>query len=163
MKKILASLVLLMLISAQTTTYALTVPDGTDVFIVPDNGVNSKNIVSSTIKATIKEDVLVNNEIVFRAGDKATFTIQDYEKAGAWGNGGEITIGNGYATDVNGSKRKILISQKIEGKDKTCVKGTCACGLILWPLLLFGFVHGGEAKINSGYEITATTAGSFDL
>lgn len=161
MKKIIISLLCLGFIGMPVG--AVTVPDGTDVSIVPDTGFTSKTVPNTTIKATIKDDVIIDGVQVFKAGDNATFTVADYEKAGAWGNGGEITLGNGYAYDVNGNKHKILLSHKIEGKDKNWVRVTCVCGVLLWPLLLFGFVHGNEAKVNSGLELNTTTAGSFEF
>ena len=87
---------------------------------------------------------------------------QDFEKAGAWGVGGKLLVANGYAYDTKGNKRKISFTKQIEGHDKNWVKGTCAAGIILLPLLLFGFVKGGEAKLMPKDEIYATTMSTFE-
>ncbi len=55
-----------------------------------------------------------------------------------------------------------MYSKKIEGENKIWIKRTCAAGIILWPLLLFGFVKGGEAKLMPKDEIFATTMTSFE-
>ena len=73
------------------------------------------------------------------------------------------TIGkNVKKYDTKGNKRKISFTKQIEGHDKNWVKGTCAAGIILWPLLLFGFVKGGEAKLMPKDEIYATTMSTFE-
>ena len=139
---------------------AVQVPADTEVVLVSTRGVTSKN-PDNVIQMNIKENVIINGVKVFRVDDKATINIVDYEKAGYWGNAGEIIIGNGYVFDAKGNKHKISINKKIEGKEKVWVKGVCCAGLLLWPLLLFGFVKGGEAKITPALEMYATTSSAF--
>ena len=162
MKKIIATMCLMSLLTITAPVQALTVKDGVDITIMLNTVTTTKDIRDYNIQATIKEDVIYKGVKIFQEGDKAILTVQDYEKAGFWGNGGELLVSNGYAYDTKGNKRKIMYSKKIEGKDKNWVKGTCAAGLILWPLLLFGFVKGGEAKLMPKDEIFATTMTSFE-
>lgn len=163
MKKLISLLCLLGILCMNNAVYAsILVKEGTDITIIPNISVTSKN-PANQYQATIKDDVIVNGVKIFQAGDKAVFNIADYEKAGCWGIGGNITIANGYAYDIKGDKHKILVTRKFDGKDKNWVKGTCAAGLLLWPLLLFGFVHGNEAKILPNTEIDATLANQFDF
>ena len=139
---------------------ALQVPADTEITLTSVNGVTSKN-PDNVIQMQITEDVIINGVKVFAADGKATLNIVDYESAGFFGNGGEMTIGNGYVYDTKGVKHKIVLTKKFEGKDKTWVKVTTAAGLILWPLLLFGFVKGGEAKLTPNIELTVNTSSAF--
>ena len=162
MKKTIATMCLMSLLTITMPVQALTVKDGVDITVVPNAVTTTKDMRDYNIQATIKEDVIYKGVKIFQEGDKAILTVQDYEKAGFWGNGGELLVSNGYAYDTKGNKRKIMYSKKIEGEAKNWVKGTCAAGLFLWPLLLFGFVKGGEAKLMPKDEIFATTMTSFE-
>ena len=162
MKKTIATMCLMSLLTITMPVQALTVKDGVDITVVPNAVTTTKDMRDYNIQATIKEDVIYKGVKIFQEGDKAILTVQDYEKAGFWGNGGELLVSNGYVYDTKGNKRKIMYSKKIEGKDKNWVKATCAAGIILWPLLLFGFVKGGEAKLMPKDEIFATTMTSFE-
>lgn len=163
MKKIIANLCLVCLLTICIPVQALTVKEGTEIVVVPNAITTSKKIEEYKIQATISEDVLYKGVKIFKSGDKAILTIQDFEKAGFFGNGGKLLIANGYAFDAKGNKRKISFTKNIEGKDKTWVKVTTAAGLLLWPLLLFGFVKGGEAKLMPKDEIFATTMSTFEF
>ena len=165
MKKILCSLLCAMSFTmfSGLGAYAVQVPENTSIVLNLEKTVSSNENPSGAIKAKIKDDVIIDGITVFKADDNATINIQDYEKAGAWGIGGELFLGNGYVYDVKGNKHKVLFSKKIEGKDKNWVKVTCCCGLLLWPLLLFGFVHGNPAKVTTNVDLETTTAQSFDF
>ena len=162
MKKTIATMCLMSLVTITMPVQALTVKDGVDITVIPNATTTTKDMSEYNIQASIKEDVIYKGVKIFQEGDKAILTVQDYEKAGFLGNGGELLVSNGYAYDTKGNKRKIMYSKKIEGKDKNWVKVACATGLLLWPLLLFGFVKGGEAKLMPKDEIFATTMTSFE-
>lgn len=162
MKKIIAAICLISLLTVSMPVQALTVKDGIDITVIPKGLTTTKDIRDYNIQATIKDDVIYQGVKIFKSGDKANLTIQDFEKAGAWGNGGKLLVANGYAYDTKGNKRKISFTKQIQGHDKNWVKGTCAAGIILWPLLLFGFVKGNEAKLMPKDEIYTTTMSSFE-
>lgn len=162
MKRFFTLLCLLCFFAAVTPVHALTVKDGVEIVVVPNEVVTTKDLRDYNIRATIQGDVVYKGVKIFKDGDKAILTVQDFEKASYWGNGGEMLVSNGYAFDTKGNKRKISFSKKIEGKEKGWVKGVCAAGLLLWPLLLFGFVKGGDAKLMPKDEIWATTMSSFE-
>ena len=163
MKKTISIMCLLSFLTLTMPVQALTVKDGVDITIMPNGLTSTKDVRDYNIQASIKDDVIYNGVKIFKSSDKAILTLQDYEKAGCWGNGGKLLVANGYAYDTKGNKRKISFTKQIEGHDKNWVKGTCAAGLILWPLLLFGFVKGGEAKLMPKDEINATTMSSFEF
>ena len=123
MKKTIATMCLMSLLTITMPVQALTVKDGVDITVVPNAVTTTKDMRDYNIQATIKEDVIYKGVKIFQEGDKAILTVQDYEKAGFWGNGGELLVSNGYAYDTKGNKRKIMYSKKIEGKDKNWVKG----------------------------------------
>lgn len=164
MKKIICSLCLVAFCNLYTPLMAnaVFVPADTEITLTSTQGVTSKN-PNNVIQMNIKDDVIIGGEKVFEADGRATLNIVDYEKAGFFGNGGEFTIGNGYVYDTKGGKHKVVLTQKFEGKDKTWVKATTAVGLILWPLLLFGFVRGGEAKLTPARELYVTTSSGFEF
>ena len=162
MKKILALFCLVAFCNLYTplAANALQVPADTEITLIATQGVTSKN-PNNTIPMNIKDDVVINGVTVFKADGRATLNVVDFEKAGFFGNPGEFTVSNGYVYDAKGNKHKVLLTQKFEGKDKTWVKATTAVGLILWPLLLFGFVKGNEAKLNPSRELYVTTSSAF--
>ncbi len=162
MKKILSLICLVAFCNLYTPLMAsaVQVPADTEITLVSVQGVTSKN-PNNVIQMNIKDDVVIDGVTVFKADGRATLNVVDFEKAGFFGNAGEFTVSNGYAYDAKGNKHKILLTQKFEGKDKTWVKATTAVGLLLWPLLLFGFVKGGEAKLIPSRELYATTSSSF--
>lgn len=163
MKKIITSLCILALLNFYNPALAtVKVPSGTIVLLKLDQTVTSKNPIESQ-SATIIEDVIINGVKIFKAGDKATISVTDYQKAGCWGNGGKLYLGNGYAYDTKGNRQKILYSAKMEGQEKVWVKGACAAGIILWPLLLFGFVHGNQAVVTTSKELETTIASQFEF
>lgn len=163
MKRYISSFCLICLFLACAPAQALIVKDGIEIVVVPNSITTSKKIPDYNLQATIAEDVFYKGVKIFSSGDKAILTVQDSEKAGFFGNGGSLLVANGYAYDVKGNKRKISFTRNIDGKDKTWPKVLCTTGILLWPLLLFGFVKGGEAKLLPKDVITALTMSSFEF
>lgn len=162
MKKILCLFLCVAYFGILTPVQALTVPEGTEIPISVKYAITSRN-PNQTARATINEDVIIDNTKIFERDGKVTINIGDYDKASAWGNGGELTIVDGYAYDVNGNKHKISVYKHIEGKDKNWVKVCCCFGIVLLPLLLFGFVRGNEAKLLPRVELNATIDKGFEF
>lgn len=164
MKKILTSFVIICFVGFNSSCMAakVFVPANTSIYISPIDTVTSKDKNVDNIDATILEDVVINNTLIFRVGDKANLHIGEIEKAHCWGNPGKLVVSNGYAYDVKGNKHKIMISKNYYGEEKTWPK---ACGVIsiflLWPLALCGFVHGGQAVVSALSEIETTLSSQF--
>lgn len=163
MKRIFALFCVVAFLNCFLPVSAFTVQDGLDITIIPNTLTSSGKIRDFSINATIKEDVFYKGNKIFKAGDKAILTVQDYKPAGCWGVGGKLLVANGYAYDIKGNKRRIVFSKNINGHDKNWVKGICCVGIIMWPFLLFGFVKGEEAKLMNKDEIFATTMNSFEF
>ncbi len=163
MKRIIVLVCMVTFLNCFIPVWAFTVKEGLDITILPNTLTSTEDIRDFSINAVIKEDVFYNGNKIFKAGDKALLMIQDYKPAGCWGIGGKLLVANGYAYDAKGNKRRISFSKNINGHDKNWVKGVCCAGLLLWPLLLFGFIKGEEAKLMNKDEIYAITMNSFEF
>lgn len=115
------------------------------------------------IEAYIVENVFVKNVLVFQKGDRAYFNVSDAKKAGFVGNAGNIYLINGVVFDANGFERGIDFNRKFVGEDKTWPKVLMGVGIFLWPLLLFGFVKGGQAKIGTGKIFDVALRNDFEF
>ena len=151
-------------ISVYMPAFAVNVPANTSIFISPVNTVTSKDQNITTIICDITNDVIIDDVIIFKAGDRAELHIGEVEKARCWGKGGKMLISNGFAYDVNGQKHKIIFSKNVYGEDKLWPK---TCGVVsiflLWPLALFGFVHGDQAQVSATAELETFLASQYDF
>lgn len=164
MKKFISLLCLIALFGMYSPALAVNVPANTSILISADELVTSKDTSIQTINAKIIDDVTVNGVTVFKSGGKVTIDVSEIEKARCWGKEGKITLNNGFAYDVNGNKHRIMLSRNIYGETKTWPK---TCGVVsiffLWPLALFGFVHGGQAQLNTNAQIETYLASQFEF
>lgn len=165
MKKLISTLCVFCLLSIQNSTLAsILVPANTSIFITPVETVTSKHRDINNIQATIQNDVIVDGKVVFKAGDKAVLNIGEIEKARCWGNPGKLSVVNGFAYDTKGQKHKILISKNYYGEEKTWPKVMGGISIFfLFPLALFGFVHGGQATVSSTVEIETNLTSQFNF
>ena len=155
MKKILASVLALLLLNMHTAALAkVHVPNNTEIILAPVEKVTSQN-PQPTIRAEIREDVIINGTVIFKSGDRAEFNICDYEKASYLGVAGSMTVYNGYAYDTKGNKHKVLINKNFVGKQQIWAQilASLSLTIILFPLALFAFVHGTNATITPGTEL----------
>ena len=138
------------------------VKEGTSVYVTIDENKTSKNTISGEkIKAKIADDVKVDNTVVFKKDDNALLYVSDVKSNGFLGNAGEILLFGAMVYDKKGNKHSSEIYYKITGNDKTYPKVLMTTGLIIWPLLLFGFVRGGHAKIPQKYPIEVRIKNDF--
>lgn len=168
MKKIFT--LLLLIAFTQCTTIApanaLLVSAGRKIPIVYNGEKVTGKTVSSgdKIYAEIQSDVTVNNVVVFKQGGLVTLNISDAKKARCWGNPGEMLLVNGTAEDAKGIAHPIDYTYKITGEEKTWPKVLGAVSIFfLFPLALFGFVHGGQAELLPGKSINATLLSDFNF
>lgn len=168
MKKIFVWVLLIAFFNMYNPTLAkvIEVKSGMRVPVTVKSEFTSKNVeAGQKIEAIVEDDVLVNNVAVFKRGAPATINISDVKKAKFVGIPGEIYIVNGEAIDANGNRHLIEYSQKIIGEEKNWPKVCVGCGLfiILAPLVLFGFVKGGQAKISPSKEIETSLRSDFNF
>lgn len=154
MKKLLI-IMILSLFNMQINAFAsIKVPENTEIMLVPAETITSRT-AGKQLKLKIKEDVLIDNVVIFKKDSKAFLKIVDTELASQMGVPGSIEICNGYVFDAKGSKHEVVIDKKIYGKEQVWAQVLFSIGLtiILCPLCLFGFVKGTNAKISPENEL----------
>lgn len=172
MKKIVSLLLSLLLVfqfsilNVSAKTITTKVKAGTTIPIALETEQTSKTVaVGHKLQAIIQEDVVVDNIVVFKKGDKATLNVVQNKKAGFVGIPGEMTISGGNIFDANNESHLIDFTQNYVGKEKTWPKVCLVCGvfIILAPLALFGFVKGGQAEIQPNMILQVRTVQEFDF
>ena len=164
MKRFICSVLLIAFCNLFTPVLAasVTVPAGTRVPIALLEQVTSKSVdAGEKIEAYVVEDYRYNNVLIFEKGARAYFNVSDVKKAGFFGNSGNIFLINGAVYDKNGKERGIDFSRKFVGDERTWPKVLVGVGIFIWPLLLFGFVKGGQAKVNTGHVFDVSLRNDF--
>ena len=167
MKKIVALLCLITFMGAYNSVLAdINVPANTSVTIAVEQMQTSKTVVpGSTIEARIVDDVIIDNVLVFRKGDRAVLNVLTAKKAKFVGIPGEMLVSGGKVFDVNGDEHRFDFNRQFVGEEKTWPKVCLGCGLfiILAPIALFGFVKGGQAEVYSTSNLDVRTVSAFDF
>lgn len=169
MKKIVTFLLLIAFLNTQAICFAadnsVKVNGGINIPVVVTYLKTSKNTVAGEkINASVEEDIKINEVVVFKKGDKVTLNVADVKKSGFVGNPGEMLIVNGKIFDTNGDEHNIEYYHKITGEEKTYPKVLLGVSLFfLWPLALFGFVKGGDAKVVQHAPIGVSLKSGFDF
>ena len=171
MKKFIAlslNLVLIFALFSNNLAYALSstkVYAGTKIPLATEQLYTSKEVESGVkVIAKVQNDIKIDGVIVFKEGSMASINVSDADKARCWGRPGYIMIANGTVQDVKGINRPVEITQKFVGEEKTYPKVLgCISIFFLWPLALFGFVHGGQGKIMPGKTFNVTLLSDFSI
>lgn len=167
MKKIVSMLCLMAFVGVYSPVTAnINVPANTSVTIAVEQTQTSKTVVSgSTIEARIVDDVIRDNVLVFRKGDRAILNVMTAKKAKFVGVPGEMVISGGKVFDVNGDEHRFDFTKQIVGEEKTWPKVCLGCGLfiILAPVALFGFIKGGQAEIVPTANLDVRTVSPFSF
>lgn len=164
MKKFFVLFLASIMLNLNTTVFAkIVVPTDTEIIIAPVEKVTSNN-PKSTIKARIVEDVIIDGTVIFRSGDKASFNVADFEKSSYLGVAGNLEVYNGVVYDTKGTRHKVLVNEKFYGKNRIWVQVVSSLSLtiILFPLALFAFIHGSEAKVTPSTELNTVLQSSFE-
>ena len=166
MKKFISMLLLTMFLNIPGTVLAksVTVKSSTSIPVTFAKEITSKTVESGQkAEAMIAEDVVIDDVLVFKKGDRAYLNVSDTKKAGFVGSPGQLFLVNGQVYDVNGVMHGIDFNRKFVGEEKTWPKVCLGCGLliILAPIALFGFVKGGQAKITTGQIIDVNLRNDF--
>lgn len=123
----------------------------TKVPVVVTHEVTSKNAATGRkIEARIFKDIIINDVVIFREGDRAVLNVAYSKKAGFLGIPGKLTIRDGEVFDINGKEYKADLEQLLVGKAKLYPKILATISLFfLWPFLFFALVKGDEAELPS--------------
>ncbi len=146
--------------------YALNVNAGRRIPIVySGEKISGKQVTSGDkIYGKIQANVIVNGTVVFKEGGSAVINVADAKKAKCWGVPGEMLLINGTVEDIKGIAHPVECTYKITGNEKTWPKVLgCVSIFFLFPLALFGFVHGGQAELLPNKVIYATLLNDFTL
>ncbi len=168
MKKILILVLLLGLININTLPcYAKTVKVRANTpveFTVAEVKSSADTAVGEKVSITVDNDVVVNGVKVFKTGAKGYLLVNDVQKRAFWGQGGKIIVTRGKVFDVNGQAHRIEFTKEYAGKDTTWSVVVATLGLatvILFPLGLFGFVRGKDAKTLMNVPLEANILDEF--
>ena len=123
MKKIYCILLLLLFCNV-VEAKQVNVPKGTNIEIGVKRVFCSKRIPRNyEIKAIIKDDVIINDVIIFATNSPATIEIGEVQKAAFSGRGAEITLIGGLATDINGQNHRFVLEKEFKaGNDPWLTK-----------------------------------------
>ena len=165
MNKILIFLLLLVfLTTTQLQAVAINVPADTKVSINLEEQYTSEQINSDKIiPAVVSEDVILNNKVIFKKGDKANIMVSAYKKKRFFGRGGYIEIQDVIIKDTQNNEHVFSLSKRIEGGNREWVLVCITCGMliILAPLVLCGFVKGKSAIITENTTFYTYLKNSF--
>lgn len=166
MKKIIAILLLTAFLSVLPANAVVQVNAGRKIPVVYNGEkITGKSVHSGDkIYAQVKSDIIVNDKVVFKEGGNVILNISDAQKAKCFGNPGQLILINGTVEDAVGKFHPIEYNYKITGEEKTWPKVMVGVSIFfLFPLALFGFVHGGQAELLPGQTINATLLNDFSI
>lgn len=166
MKKILILVLLLGLININTLPcYAKTVKVRANTpveFTVAEVKSSADTTVGEKVSITVDNDVVVNGVKVFKTGAKGYLLVDDVQKRAFWGQGGKIIVTRGKVFDANGQAHRIEFTKEYAGKDTTWATVLASAGIvILFPLALFAFVKGKDAKTLMNVPLEANILDEF--
>lgn len=166
MKKIISIFLLLSFFTCFTSELveakSVKVPANTIVpFVLSEIKTSKNTFEGEKIKVAIDKDVKVNDVLVFKQGARGHIYVSQTEPKRFWGQGGRIILNRGYFIDRNGQERRVDFSKIYQGDDTTWSVVIASVGIVLWPLLLFGFVKGKDAKTYQNVELEATVTDEF--
>ncbi|MCX7836330.1 MAG: hypothetical protein N2450_09755 [bacterium] len=137
------------------------IKSGTPVQLKLMETVSSKtHVQGKNVNVITSSDVIVNGKTVIRAGTPAIATVTYCNKAGIVGEPGTIEIQVESVTAVDGTS--IMLASNAIRNEGESTQGT-AIALTIILCFLFLFMKGKEAVIPSGKNITAYTAGSYQV
>lgn len=142
------------------------VPAGTALWAALDDKYTSENIkAGQPISATIKNNITINNVVVFKKGAKAEFIVDEASKRRFCGGGGYLTIKKAIAPDTNNIEHTFIIDKKVYGSDRDWVPPLVISSftIILAPFALFAFVKGQSAVLDKDAMLEAKLEKGFVL
>lgn len=167
MKKLFVCILLLTFINmigiAPAYCVSVNVKEGMRVPIVITYLKTSKNtIAGEKINAVIQDDIKLNGVLVFKKNGLAVLNVADVKRSGFIGIPGEMVLIGGKIADANGEEHNIEFQHTITGEEKTYPKVLLVTSLFfLFPLALFAFVKGGDAKLIQHAPLDVTLRNGF--
>lgn len=164
---ILAVLALTISAGAAMRTHdeALIVPAGTAVVLAFDQALSSKTAtVGQNVALHVKDNVMVGDKTIIKAGTKATGVISSVEGRKRYGINARLRIALNPIESAYG--KSIPIQPRTKGEavsgEKSAQAGAATAGgaILLGPVGLVGglFIHGKEVNINPGDVLVSEVA-----
>jgi hypothetical protein len=139
-------------------------PIGTQVGLKFMTPVDSSTVATGTrVHFQVFADVVSGGHVVVRHGTRASGTVTDVTKPGAFGTNAKVVIGYLTTTAVDGSKvhlRDLIVSKAMVSNAHVGAAGAAVAGaVVLGPvgLLAGALVKGGHVSVPAGTAVTDTT------
>ncbi len=127
----------------------ITIPGNTRVYVQTDEYISGKKKTTregQTIRASVWRDVIVEGQIVIKAGTPVLVRVDSFRKAKIAGTKGKITLGAYETTLINNSTIQLDGGYHKEGRGRVALAVTLSV-LIFLPLI---FIKGKKAKLETG-------------
>ena len=114
----------------------------------------------------VLDELKIDNVLVIARGAKAIATITDAEHKKRMARGGKLDLAIDYVRMVDDEKVTLRAVKETKGGGHVgaMTAGIVATAIIVWPAApFFLFMHGKDATIPEGTEITAYTDGDLKL
>ncbi|WP_289003885.1 hypothetical protein [Parabacteroides sp.] len=150
-KRFVVLLFVLFLSFCKAEAKDVTLKSGTQIPLELQGTITSKNVSNgSIINFKCTKDIIVNKEVVIRAGEIAKGQVSRVKKNGILGKAGEIEIKVNSIVAVDGTEVYLSSSSLYDdGKDK-----------LLLSLFLCFLIKGGNGEIPAGTQCLASVAGN---
>jgi hypothetical protein len=151
---------------------AISVPAGTRVPIIVPNTISSNSVkTSDSLNVTLAEDVMIDNQTVFRKGGKATIAVQKAQPNGNFGRPGKLELNGGMVFDVIGDAHPVNLAYSTKGRSRRAFSVTMTVlsiplilfwvGLITLPIAIM--TSGKEARVGEGLILDGITTAPFEV
>ena len=156
---VILPLFILSTISTDSYAAAVQVMNGTPVVLKLMEEVSSKTKnLNDVVNFQVSRDVVINNQIVIKAGTPATGTVTSIEKPAMIGKPGKVQISIDSTKSVDGKRVSLRSTLNQTGSDKTALTIVLTIVCCVLFLLMKGddFVMpvGSEAKSYTDSDVT---------
>lgn len=133
--------------------------EGTGIRLILNEEINSRTAtIGDPVELEVLEDVLVDGQIVIKAGSPVKGEIIESSKAKMFGKAGKIDFIANYALSVDGQNVRVRSTKKFEGKNRTA--GMVVAAYFFLPAV---FMKGKEAKIDKGTRFNGYIDNSYTI
>lgn len=162
MKKIYLAFFIALLIyfSAYAQEKIITLPNSTLVVVKTIDEYSAENLkTGQEITCVVALDVVIEDEVLIKAGSPVFCIVEDASASGMVGQGGYLIISLQNTIAVDGQNVPLNGNFRTKGESSTGEK--VAIGVILCPLALL--CKGEEASIPVGSQTRAFTVGEYKI
>lgn len=138
----------------------ITLPNATLVVVKTTEEFSADNLkTGQEITCKVALDVVIDEEVLIKAGAPVFCVVEDASAAGMVGQGGNLIISIQNTVAVDGKSIALTGNFRTKGESSTGEK--VAIGVILCPLALL--CKGDEASVAIGAQTRAFTIGDFKI